>query len=374
MANTTIRNLLGISGANTADSDLLIIHDYSANTDYSIQIGELRKTVGANIISISANTSSPGLTVTQSGNGTAITATGNVSVNGAISATGSITANGNITANNKLISIGGAVTIANSFTVSGNYALTLTKTGTTSITLPTTGTLATLAGTETLSNKSFSGNTAFNTSTLFINTVANNVGVGTANVATNATLHVQGGSSNNGIGQTLLVESTNAIGNIWGPTVRIYRNSASAANGDYLGQVTFGGNDNAGNYKNYAFIWGIANNITNGSEAGQLHLGIPIAGEIGGTDILKIRGNTTTNKGDTLLYGQLIINDSPTGSADSSAILELKTTDKGFLLPRMTTTQRNNIASPAAGLCVYNTTTNKLNFYNGTAWEAVTSA
>ena len=34
----------------------------------------------------------------------------------------------------------------------------------------------------------------------------------------------------------------------------------------------------------------------------------------------------------------------------------------------MTTTQRDNISSPTTGLTVYNTTTNKLNVYNGTAW------
>lgn len=59
---------------------------------------------------------------------------------------------------------------------------------------------------------------------------------------------------------------------------------------------------------------------------------------------------------------------------NSKAILEAVSTTKGFLPPRLTTTQRDAIASPPAGLTVYNTTTNKLNFYNGSAWEAVTSA
>lgn len=46
-------------------------------------------------------------------------------------------------------------------------------------------------------------------------------------------------------------------------------------------------------------------------------------------------------------------------------------TNKGFLPPKVTTTERDAIASPVAGLVVYNTTTNVLNFYNGTAWAAV---
>lgn len=64
------------------------------------------------------------------------------------------------------------------------------------------------------------------------------------------------------------------------------------------------------------------------------------------------------------------------GSENSypSAQVAVDSTVKGFLPPRMTGVQRDAIATPAAGLMVYNTTTNKLNFYNGTAWEAVTSA
>lgn len=53
---------------------------------------------------------------------------------------------------------------------------------------------------------------------------------------------------------------------------------------------------------------------------------------------------------------------------DSSALLELGSTTQGFLPPRMTTTERDNIASPATGLHVYNTTTNTFDYYNGSAW------
>lgn len=40
---------------------------------------------------------------------------------------------------------------------------------------------------------------------------------------------------------------------------------------------------------------------------------------------------------------------------DASAILEVASTSKGMLFPRMTQTQRNNIATPATGLIVYQT-------------------
>ena len=55
-----------------------------------------------------------------------------------------------------------------------------------------------------------------------------------------------------------------------------------------------------------------------------------------------------------------------------SAEVEILSTTRGFLPPRMTTTQKNAIATPAAGLVVYDTTLNKLCVYT-TAWETITS-
>ena len=57
-----------------------------------------------------------------------------------------------------------------------------------------------------------------------------------------------------------------------------------------------------------------------------------------------------------------------TTSPSPSAQLELNSTAKGFLMPRMTTVQRDAIASPAAGLMIYNLETNKPNFFNGVNW------
>jgi hypothetical protein len=56
----------------------------------------------------------------------------------------------------------------------------------------------------------------------------------------------------------------------------------------------------------------------------------------------------------------------------ASALLDLVSTTRGFLPPRMTTTQKNAIASPAQGLMVFDTTLNKLCVYT-TAWETITS-
>ena len=58
---------------------------------------------------------------------------------------------------------------------------------------------------------------------------------------------------------------------------------------------------------------------------------------------------------------------------DQSAQLQVWSTTRGFLPPRMTTTQKNAIASPAAGLLVYDTILNKLSLRTAAAWEIVTS-
>ena len=56
--------------------------------------------------------------------------------------------------------------------------------------------------------------------------------------------------------------------------------------------------------------------------------------------------------------------------ASASAILQADSTTRGFLPPRMTTTQKNAISTPAAGLQVYDSTTNRAAVYS-TAWENV---
>ena len=61
-----------------------------------------------------------------------------------------------------------------------------------------------------------------------------------------------------------------------------------------------------------------------------------------------------------------------TDSPNANAILDLTSTTKAFMPPRMTTAQKNAISSPTAGMVVYDTTLNKLCVYT-TAWETVTS-
>jgi len=61
----------------------------------------------------------------------------------------------------------------------------------------------------------------------------------------------------------------------------------------------------------------------------------------------------------------------------SSAMLDVQSTNKGVLFPRMTTTQRNAISPAATGLMIFNTTTGCLEINLGAgsaAWQSITCA
>ena len=91
-------------------------------------------------------------------------------------------------------------------------------------------------------------------------------------------------------------------------------------------------------------------------------------------------GALTLNKvpkwnGTTLADGIVYDNGTNVGigttTPNASAVLDASSTSKGFLPPRMTTVQRDAIASPAAGLVIFNTNTNSLQIYNGSGWGSL---
>ncbi|WP_249696417.1 hypothetical protein [Stappia sp. WLB 29] len=57
-----------------------------------------------------------------------------------------------------------------------------------------------------------------------------------------------------------------------------------------------------------------------------------------------------------------------TSSPNAAAALDITSTARGFLPPRMTTAQRDAIGSPPNGLVLYNSSTNKLQVRAGGAW------
>jgi hypothetical protein len=68
----------------------------------------------------------------------------------------------------------------------------------------------------------------------------------------------------------------------------------------------------------------------------------------------------------------VITDDATYNSGHSSSVLDIKSTTKGVLIPRLTVTERNLISSPATGLLIYQTdSTPGFYYYNGSGWALV---
>jgi hypothetical protein len=103
-------------------------------------------------------------------------------------------------------------------------------------------------------------------------------------------------------------------GSAAGPLLDLYRDSASPAAADTLGEIEFNGEDSAGNKQQYALIHGSIISPTSGAEGGQIHFETTTAGastekmiigtnnlvinEIGAIYNVRIEGDTDAN----LLY------------------------------------------------------------------------
>ena len=112
-----------------------------------------------------------------------------------------------------------------------------------------------------------------------------------------------------------------------------------------------------------ASLFSSAANVINGNSSGTIFL----------TDVTfgnnaTILSSLITSVQSTLLSSGLLVG---TIVPDASAIVNVSSITQGFLPPRMTTAQKNAIASPAAGLMVYDTNLNQLSYYNSTAWTNI---
>jgi len=105
---------------------------------------------------------------------------------------------------------------------------------------------------------------------------------------------------------------------------------------------------------------GVDTRANSNGETNQIVIGHTAIGLGSNTTVI---GNSSTTFG--RWWGNLLIG---TSTNQASSVLTMESTTRGFLPPRMTSTERNAIATPATGLVVYNTTDNRLSVYNGTAW------
>ena len=83
--------------------------------------------------------------------------------------------------------------------------------------------------------------------------------------------------------------------------------------------------------------------------------------QLGNSDITKVNTSGTITTTGSVGIG--------TTSPNTNAALEIVSTSKGLLLPRLTTTERDvNISGAPAGLMIFNTTDGKVQAYTGSAW------
>lgn len=145
--------------------------------------------------------------------------------------------------------------------------------------------------------------------------------------------------NSNAFSSSMVLESNN------GNTAYIYQRNGANALGGFTGVNGFS-----------VDIFGGANSISVFKNNGDVAIGgtITSSSTYTGSKMLILGGT-----------GNVLIN---TTTDIPSSKLTIASTTQGFLPPRMTTTQRNAIATPAAGLIVYDTTDNKHYGYNGTSW------
>jgi hypothetical protein len=123
------------------------------------------------------------------------------------------------------------------------------------------------------------------------------------------------------------------------------------------GAITMGANNIFGRfYTNVAGAAFPAYSFNGNSQTGMFDLG---AGGIG-------FGSSNTER---MRVGDSGVGVNTLAANNASAQFQIDSTTRGFLPPRLTTTQKNAIASPAAGLVLYDSTTNKLQCYNGSTWN-----
>lgn len=255
------------------------------------------------------------------------------------------------------------------------------------------------------------GNTAVGIRSLQVNTTGNNnTSIGFESLKSNTT-----GGNNNAIGLQSLFSNTtgvsnNAIGwqslreNISGNNniaIGVYslNSNTAGSNNNVIGSTalfsnTTGGNNIAIGHQAGRYIADgtTANTITNNSlflgyntkaladnQTNQTVIGYDAIGLGSNTTVL---GNSSTSFG--RWWGNLLLGSSTnsgealqvTGTtklAGNTAVtgsLTVNSTTAGFLPPRMTTTQRTAISSPAEGLMVFDTTTKKSYTFDGTTWQA----
>ena len=84
--------------------------------------------------------------------------------------------------------------------------------------------------------------------------------------------------------------------------------------------------------------------------------------QLGNTAVTDVKTSGAITAGGKIIAGA-------SSASSTSAVMEANSTTQGFLPPRLTTTQRDAITSPVAGLTIWNTTNTQLEVYDGSYWK-----
>ncbi|MCK9614484.1 MAG: hypothetical protein M0R48_03150 [Candidatus Omnitrophica bacterium] len=162
-------------------------------------------------------------------------------------------------------------------------------------------------------------------------------------------------------GPALLVRKpTNSVSGDASTAVAIFRSQdANSTDPNLYGDLTiYGFHDSNENYMDntmmlYASSGGYADNIEIAASDPNGTIRFNTAGSLEAHERMRI-----TNTGNVGI-----------GTTSPQAKLDVNSTTSGFLPPRMTEAQRNAISSPAQGSVIFNTSSQRINYYDGSRWR-----
>ena len=129
-----------------------------------------------------------------------------------------------------------------------------------------------------------------------------------SNIDLNASIDVSGNIT--GSGDLTLTDTD--TGSSAGPELKLYRNSSSPADADYLGQIKFAGESDTGVERNYAKITGKISDASNGTEDGIIEIAHIKAGSqnisarFKSTELMLLNGTDFSVAGDSTFTGNIL--------------------------------------------------------------------
>lgn len=364
MANTTIDQLTSLLGADVANNDIFLVYDASAGIEKQISSSEMKNMVRSLNGTLSVTTTSTGDALVVSSTDSGAVGAPNIiffrdsSSPAASDTIGTIRFRGKNSAgaNIEYGYIGSSITTATAGSETGSLTLNTMTNGTSTAKLIIRGDGGVGVGTT---SSAITG---------LIVTKPITGGVNAYGMQVSATVNTDVTTAATGFRTSL---STAASATQYTITnVRHYDINPMTIGANTIITNQYGFNSSGltaanNNFQFYA-AGATAANVIAGKTTYSFYSNNPTATGGGTSWNLYVNGTAPNYINGVLTIG--------TTTPDAAAKVQINSTTQGFLPPRMTTTQRNAIATPPAGLMIYNTSTNKLNFYNGTAWEAVTSA